>query len=40
MLEIFDHWASEEIKTANDLAKQTGAEELLIGTLPELSSYN
>lgn len=33
MLNIFDNWASDETKTANDLAKQTAAEELLIGTL-------
>lgn len=32
MLHVFDNWASDEIKTADGLAKQTGAEELLIGT--------
>ena len=37
MLNIFDDWASDEIKTANDVAKQTGAEELLIGRLSKIS---
>ena len=33
MLNLFNSWTSEEIKTANDLATQTGAEEMLISTL-------
>ncbi len=37
MLHVFDNWASDEIKTADDLAKQTGAEELLIGTPSKIS---
>lgn len=37
MLHVFDNWASDEIKTAHDLAKQTGAEELLIGTPSKIS---
>lgn len=37
MLNIFDNWASDEIKTANNLAKQTGADELLIGTPSKIS---
>ena len=37
MLHVFENWASDEIKTAHDLAKQTGAEELLIGTPSKIS---
>lgn len=38
MMKVFDDWAREEVKTAGDLAKQTVAEETLVGTLSNASS--
>lgn len=31
MLKVFEGWASEQVKTAGEIAEATGAEELLIG---------
>lgn len=38
MLNIFNDWASNEVKTADELASQTGGENLLIGIFPRVET--
>lgn len=38
MLDVFNDWASDEVKTADELAGQTGAENLLIGIFPRVET--